>query len=221
MKKKLISIVLSAVMIVSLAACGQTSDNTGTQTDPSASGDNGSTQADQAADTGNTTDTGGTSGDSNVLIAYFSWSGNTADMAGYIQEQTGGDVFEIQPVEPYPEDYSECGDVALEERDSNARPEIQNLPDSLDGYDTLFIGYPIWWHTAPMIIGTFLENYDLTGVDVYPFTQSASMDTEQFDNSMDFVRQSAGNATVHDGLFVDASDTEGISAYLTENGFGE
>lgn len=82
-----------------------------------------------------------------------------------------------------------------------------------------FIGYPIWWHTAPMIIGTFLENYDLTGVDVYPFTQSASMDTEQFDNSMEFVRTSAGNGTVHDGLFVDEADTEGIDAYLADNGF--
>ena len=70
-----------------------------------------------------------------------------------------------------------------------------------------------------MIIGTFLENYDLTGVDVYPFTQSASMDTEQSDNSMEFVRTSAGNGTVHDGLFVDEADTEGIDAYLADNGF--
>lgn len=210
MKKKLISMVLSAAVILALTACGQTGGNTGTQSGTAAE-DSGA--SDPSGDSG--------SGNGNVLVAYFSWSGNTADMAQYIQEQTGGDIFEIQPVEPYPTDYSECGDVALEERDSNARPEIQNLPDSLDGYDTLFIGYPIWWHTAPMIIGTFLENYDLTGVDVYPFTQSASMDTEQFDNSMDFVRQSAGNGTVHDGLFADASDTEGISAYLSENGFGE
>lgn len=210
MKKKLISMVLSAAVILALTACGQTGGNTGTQSGTAAE-DGGA--SDPAEDSG--------AGNGKVMVAYFSWSGNTADMAQYIQEQTGGDIFEIQPVEPYPTDYSECGDVALAERDSNARPEIQNLPDSLDGYDTLFIGYPIWWHTAPMIIGTFLENYDLTGVDVYPFTQSASMDTEQFNNSMDFVRQSAGNGTVHDGLFVEASDTEGISAYLSENGFGE
>lgn len=210
MKKKLISMVLSAAVILALTACGQTDGNTGTQSGTAAE-DGGA--SDPAEDSG--------AGNGKVMVAYFSWSGNTADMAQYIQEQTGGDIFEIQPVEPYPTDYSECGDVALAERDSNARPEIQNLPDSLDGYDTLFIGSPIWWHTAPMIIGTFLENYDLTGVDVYPFTQSASMDTEQFNNSMDFVRQSAGNGTVHDGLFVEASDTEGISAYLSENGFGE
>lgn len=155
---------------------------------------------------------------SNVLVAYFSWSGNTAEMAAYIAEQTGGDLQEIQPETPYPEGYGECGDVALAERDSNARPEIANLPESLDGYDTLLIGYPIWWHTAPMIIGTFLESFDLTGVDVYPFTQSASMDTEQFANSFDFVAECAPGAVVHDGLFARPDNTAEIDAYLSENG---
>lgn len=69
-----------------------------------------------------------------------------------------------------------------------------------------------------MIIGTFLESYDLSGVQVYPFTQSASMDTEQFENSMEFVKKSASGADVHDGLFVTASDSEGIREYLIENG---
>lgn len=158
-----------------------------------------------------------------TLIVYFSWStsGNTEKMATYIQEQIGGDLLELEPLIPYPTDYEECGDVALVERDENARPEIANLPDSISEYDTVFVGYPIWWHTAPMIIGTFLENYDLSGVEVYPFTQSASMDTEQFENSMGFVRESAAGANVHDGLFTEASDTEGILAYLTENGFVE
>ena len=138
-----------------------------------------------------------------------------------LKKRTGGDILEIEPVVAYPTDYNECGDVAKVERDENARPQIANLPDSIDEYDTIFVGYPIWWHTAPMIIGTFLENYDLLGKEVYPFTQSASMDTEQFENSMDFVRECAKGATVHDGLFVNASDTDGILAYLTENGFAE
>lgn len=210
--KKFLSMMLAASLVVSLAACSQPEEPVETTSETESSSDEETSQetvADAASENGN------------VLVAYFSWSGNTAEMASYIQEQTGGDLFEIQPVNPYPEDYGECGDVALEERDNNARPEIQNLPENLDGYDAIFIGYPIWWHTAPMIIGTFLENYDLTGIDVYPFTQSASMDTEQFNNSMDFVRETAENATVHDGLFVDASDTEAISDYLNENGFGQ
>ena len=140
-------------------------------------------------------------------------------MANCIKEQTGGDLIELEPVNAYPEDYKECTDVALAERDNNLHPEIANLPNTIGEYDTVFVGYPIWWHTAPMIIGTFLESYDLAGADVYPFTQSASMDTEQFAQSMEFVRSCAKRANVHDGLFVQASDTDGIQAYLTANGF--
>lgn len=113
--------------------------------------------------------------DKQVLVAYFSYFGNTRTVAEALREETGADLLEIQPETPYPEDYDECGEVALEERDSNARPAIANLPESIEEYDTILVGYPIWWHTAPMIIGTFLESYDLTGKDVYPFTQSASM----------------------------------------------
>ena len=154
-----------------------------------------------------------------TLIAYFSWSGNTEEMASYIAEQTDADLLEIEPFTPYPVDYTETGNIAREERDSDMRPAIANLPASIEEYDSIFIGYPIWWHTAPMIIGTFLENYDLSGKEIYPFTQSASMDREQFENSMDFVRNSAANAAVHEGLFARASDTETIFAYLANNGF--
>lgn len=153
-----------------------------------------------------------------TLVVYFTWSSNTAGMAETIANLTGGDTFEIVPVNPYPEEYTPCTEVALEERDNNARPAIQNLPASVSEYDNIIIGYPIWWHTAPMIIGTFLENYDLTGIDVYPFTQSASMNEEQFEQSMEFVRGCAGNATVHDGLFARPSATDTITSYLKQNG---
>lgn len=156
-----------------------------------------------------------------TLIAYFSWSGNTVAMAQTIADKTGGELFEIVPVTPYPTEYTPCTEVALEERDSNARPKIKNLPENIDEYDTILIGYPIWWHTAPMIIGTFLENYDLTGIEVYPFTQSASMDEEQFENSMEFVRGCAGKGSVHDGLFADAYDEEAIEKYLKDNGLAD
>lgn len=193
-------IVLAAVSAMALAACGAEPAATPAPTPESAE----TAQAEPEQ--------------SNVLVAYFSWSGNTAEMAAYIAEQTGGDLLEIQPETPYPEDYGECGDVALAERDADARPAIANLPESLDGYDALLIGYPIWWHTAPMIIGTFLESFDLTGVDVYPFTQSASMDTEQFANSVAFVTDCAPGASVHDGLFARPDDTAEIDAYLDANG---
>lgn len=228
MTKKAVSILMAVTMIFSLAACGQTTTNENNEAD-STSNESIQTNTETDIETQvepsekNTETVEVPHEDGKTLIVYFSWStsGNTEKMASYIQEQTNGDLLEIEPLNPYPTDYKECGEVALVERDENTRPEIANLPDSIEEYDTIFIGYPIWWHTAPMIIGTFLENYDLSGAHVYPFTQSASMDTEQFENSMEFVRESAAGANVHDGLFTEASDTEGILAYLTENGFVE
>lgn len=157
--------------------------------------------------------------DGKVLVAYFSWStsGNTEKMAKVIQEQTKGDLFEIKPAKPYPDDYGECTEVAKAEKENNERPEIDSLPDSIEKYDRIYIGYPIWWHTVPMVIGTFLESYDLSGIEVYPFAQSASMDEEQFEESMDFIRKSAGKANVHDGLFTEATNTDAILSYLDKN----
>lgn len=222
--KKAVSILIALMMLFSLAACGQSAANGNNKAHTSAKeAVQQSTEAlkkatapDFAPDNTEAPEAAG-----KTLIVYFSWSasGNTEKMADTIKNHTGADILEIEPVTPYPTDYNECGDVAKAERDENARPQIANLPESIEGYDTIFIGYPIWWHTAPMIIGTFLEHYDLSGKKVYPFTQSASMDAEQFDNSMEFVRECAKGATVHDGLFVNASDTNGILIYLAENGF--
>lgn len=203
MMKKITSIVFAMLMILNLTACSKTPEEKEAQTKE----DSQVTQQ--------------TESDGNVLVAYFSWSGNTKEMAEYIAQQTGGDVFEIEPLNAYPEDYNETTDIAKVERDENQRPEIANLPASIDEYDTILIGYPIWWHTAPMIIGTFLENYDLTDKNIYPFTQSASMDTEQFENSMDFIRETAKGATVHDGLFVNSSNIDGIQDYLNTNGLAK
>lgn len=215
--KKILSIALAMVLMFGLAACGYGAENA-----PSESGAPSESPA-SASPTPSGAESGASPATSDpaegkVLVAYFSWSGNTGEMASYIAEQTGGDLLEIQPETPYPTDYSECGEVALAERDNDERPAIANLPESIDEYQTILIGYPIWWHTAPMIIGTFLESYDLTGKDVYPFTQSASMDAGQFDNSIEFVRENASDATVHDGLFAEPSDAEAIDAYLSENG---
>lgn len=233
--KRWIALFMSIMLILSLAACG---------TDPAGGADNGQNGTDSSreensenaaensriqpeedtepSDVSEPSDVpeAGSDNDGKTLIVYFSWSpsGNTEKMAATIQEQTGGTLYEIIPAEAYPTDYTETTEVAQEEKDNNARPEIEDLPESISEYGRILVGYPIWWHTAPMIIGTFLEHYDLAGVDVYPFSQSASMDEEQFEESMEFVRRCAGDANVHDGLFVDADDTDGIIAYLNENG---
>lgn len=219
--KKAFRILMAAVLTLSLVACGQAANHesisSNTQSYPESESE-ASSQFPQSDLEKESTDT---AVNEKVLVAYFSWSGSTEEMASYIAKQTGGDLLEIQPETPYPTDYNECGDVAKTERDNDERPAIANLPKSIDEYDTILIGYPIWWHTAPMIIGTFLDSYDLTNVEVYPFTQSASMDTEQFNNSITFVRENANGAIVHDGLFARPSDTDRIDTYLLENNLME
>ena len=221
MMKKVLSILMAMTMIFSLAACGQaqSSSTEGTVSNVNTASTQSNAQESSQAKSDDTVKTTEASG--KTLVVYFSWStsGNTEKMATYIQKQTGGDILRIEPATPYPTDYNATGELAKVERDDNVRPEIANLPASVSEYDTIFVGYPIWWHTAPMIIGTFLNNYDLTDVEIYPFTQSASMDKEQFNNSIDFVKENAKGANVHDGLFVEATDTAGMDEYLVKNGF--
>ena len=118
--------------------------------------------------------------DSKVLVVYFSRTGenynvgnvevgNTAMVASYIKEYLKADSFEIVPVDKYPEKYDECTDIAQKEKNDNARPKIQDKINNFDSYDTVFLGYPIWWGDLPMIMYTFMEEYDFNGKNVIPF----------------------------------------------------
>lgn len=118
-----------------------------------------------------------------ILIAFFSRAdenynvgtvsvGNTEIMARYIKEYLGdrADGFKIDPVVSYPTSYKECTEVATQEKNSNARPEFKNAEAlDLSKYDTILLGYPIWWGDVPMIINTFLEKYDFSGKTIIPF----------------------------------------------------
>lgn len=114
------------------------------------------------------------------LIVYFSMAGNvynvgnveignTAIMASYIADYLNADTFEINPVKTYPTNHSDLINEAKEEQSQNARPEIKNKINNFEQYDTIFIGYPIWWGDLPQIIYTFLEEYDFSGKKVIPF----------------------------------------------------
>ena len=128
--------------------------------------------------------------ESSVLIAYFSWAenavleegvdamtspsvsdpGNVQQLAGWIQEETGGELFSIQVTDPYPSDWDACLERANEERGQDARPAlVEPQVENLDSYDTVFLGYPNWWYGVPMALLTFLEENDLSGKDVYLF----------------------------------------------------
>lgn len=109
-----------------------------------------------------------------ALVAYFSWGGTTQRMAQQIQEITGADMFRIEPVVPYPTEYTPCTEVAREEKDNNARPAIKDRVENWNDYDIVFIGCPVWWWTTPMIIHTFCESYDFTGKTVIPFCTYAA-----------------------------------------------
>ena len=106
-----------------------------------------------------------------TLITYFGTYGTTKKFAEDIQELTGGDLFEIVPVNPYDTDtahYEELAEYAKKERDTDARPAIKTLPN-VENYDYIFIGYPMWWYTYPQIIRTFIESVDLSGKTIIPF----------------------------------------------------
>lgn len=109
-----------------------------------------------------------------MLIAYFSWGGNTQHVAEHIATLTGGTLFRIEPEKPYPTEYTPCTEVAKTEKEADARPAIKNKIENWEQYDTVFIGCPVWWWTAPMIINTFSESYDFKGKTVVPFCTYAA-----------------------------------------------
>ena len=95
--------------------------------------------------------------------------GNTEVIAEYIQEFTGADLFKVEPAVEYPAEYMKCIDVAKEETEKGARPEIKEALESIDGYGTVYIGFPNWWGTLPMVMFTQLEQLDFAGKTVKPF----------------------------------------------------
>ena len=113
---------------------------------------------------------------SRKLVAYFSASGVTAKVAESLSEAIGADLYEIEPEVPYTKADLDWMDKqsrsTIEMNDPASRPAIREMRDNMDDYDTVFVGFPIWWYVAPTIINTFLESYDLTGKTVIPFATS-------------------------------------------------
>lgn len=104
-----------------------------------------------------------------VLVAYFSWGGNTRTVAGQIAELTGADLYEIKPAHAYPTDYNACVEAARAEKNASARPALQGQLPDVSAYDVVLIGFPNWWGTMPMPVFTFVESLDLSGKTVAPF----------------------------------------------------
>ena len=190
--RKILPLALAMLMLFSITACAgqsvinETNKDTTPETAASSETSETGTEADSKTDEADETATG----DSKTLIAYFSLPetegdaaedstitvdgetlGNTEYVARLIQEATGADVFRIEAQVPYTtDDHDALIDYAKQEQNDDARPAISDTIDNFENYDTVFIGYPIWWSDLPMIMYTFLESYDFSGKDVYLFS---------------------------------------------------
>ena len=194
------SLLLAALMILSLAACGNKTNNTPAQT-PSDDTPSESTPSQTPDDAANGEADKTTSG-GKVLVVYYSASGNTKRVAEDIAEAAAGDLFEITPAEPYTSDdlnwTNSDSRVSREHDDESLRdvPLTTTEVENWDDYDTVFIGYPIWWGIAAWPVDTFVKNNDFTGKTVIPFATSSSSGMGQ---SGTLLSEMAGTGDWQDG----------------------
>ena len=190
--KYVLASILSFALVLSFAACS------------GGSGSGGSQEQDAPL-----------AGESNILVAYFSWSSshNTQTMANYIAEETGGELFRLIPETPYTTDYNEVLDVAQQEQAENARPALaENLTEEqFAAYDVIFVGYPVWWYDAPMIVYTFLESHDFTGKTIVPFATSGGSGLNEEEDFHEIT-----GATVEEGLCISNIGSSGARDDIRE-----
>ena len=217
--KKLFAVLLTLFALFTLAACGTTgAQDASTPNDnqtPSTSAPN-ATPSDALSDESSTepVKTGAKS-----LVVYFSWSGNTENVAKSIQSQTGSDIFGIVPKTPYSTDYNTVVDDAKIEQQNNARPEINDSIPNIADYDTIYVGFPNWWGDMPMILYTFFDTYDLSGKTVALFCTSGGSGLSNTENE---VKELEPNATVVKGLHIGSGESaapdNAVKSWLSEIG---
>lgn len=180
MKTRLLSLLIAGVMTAGLlSGCGA-SEDTQDQSDSTAQSDQSAdeTSSDTEANTENTSD--GVASDGKTLVVYYSATGNTEAVANYIADATGGDLFELEPIEPYTDEDLNYNDensrVSQEYADESLRDVelVSATVEGFDEYENIFVGYPIWWQVAAWPVNQFIENNDFTGKTVIPFCTSAS-----------------------------------------------
>lgn len=246
--KKIFSLLLVATMVLSLAACGTSGESEVSSSHPSNSSSDGGqntveSSIPEESSSGASTNSSepNETESSHILVAYFSWAdnailaddvdavaspsvippGNVQQLAGWVQEETGGDLFSIRVTDPYPSDWDDCLARANEERGNNARPELEENVTNLDQYDTVFLGYPNWWYGVPMALLTFLEQNDLSGKQVYLF---CSHGTGGLSNSVNIITEAIPDASISDDIFdcyeEDASSSQSdIQSWVAGLGF--
>ncbi len=209
MMKKIAAVLLAGAVMSSLAACGSAgNETTASQTTKVSEAENTTAatqtknETEQAVAEQAVADQSTGEADPKSLVVYFSWSGNTESVAQEIAAQTGAEVFKIEPQEPYTDDYDELLDIAQEEQRNSARPAIAGSIEDLDSYEVIYLGFPNWWGDMPMILYTFLEEYDLTGKTVAPFVTSGG---SGFSNTVSAMKSLEPEASFLDGLSLGSS----------------
>lgn len=195
--KKLATVVLSCLLMFCLVACSSGGSGSTSSADTSSSSVSSASDETSATTEESSTDLG------NVLVVYYSATGNTERVANSIAEATGGDLFEIEPTEPYTDDdlnwNDESSRVSREYEDESLRdvPLVNTTVDGWDDYDTVFIGYPIWWGIAAWPVDGFVEANDFSDKTVIPFATSASSGMGQ---SGELLADLAGTGDWQDGM---------------------
>lgn len=195
--KKLVSIFIVFALLLFFAACSNTTPNVESSSTPSQPNTPDSIPTEES----NTSDDSSTpiESDSKSLIVYFSWSGNTENVAKSIQTQTAADIFEILPTTPYSDDYDTVVDLAQEEQRNDARPAISGNIENIEQYDIIYVGFPNWWGDMPMILYTFFDTYDLSGKTIALFCTSGG---SGLSGTVDEVKSLEPNANVTEGLHI-------------------
>ena len=210
MNKKVIILIIALIIVavtgISIYTLSKDDDNTTTANQQS---DNTSVENNESdLETGN------------VLIVYFSQTGNTETVANIIHDNVGGDIVKLETTEAYPSDYDELVDYAQQEQQEDARPELSTVIENIEQYDTIFLGYPNWWGDMPMAIYTFLDTYDLSGKTIAPFITHGG---SGLSGTPENIQEEELNASVTEGLAIDgdeASDSsEGVVEWLNSLGF--
>ena len=161
-------------------------------------------------------------GNKNILISYFSHSGNTRTIANLIKENIGGDIFEILSVDPYPVDYNGVVEQARMELKEKFRPKLTTKVENMESYQVVFIGYPNWWSTIPMPVATFLSDYDFSEKTIVPF---CTHEGSQLGRSVLDIKELCSSSTIQDGLAIRGSNVKKakneVSGWLRNIGMKE
>ena len=137
--------------------------------------------------------------------------GNTEKAAKMLADLTGGELYNIQQAQPYSDNYQICIAEAKADLQKKARPEILDLPDDLDAYDEIYLGYPNYWGTMPMAVYTFLETYDFTGKTIHPF---CTHEGSGLSHTVQDIQKATPGAVITEGLAIHGSSVDGAKSAL-------